>query len=173
MTQMAKQSGPNPFAADTEALQRLVGETAMTWQTIEFRVCKILWMVLFDPNEPLYWATASAIYHALASFRSRLDLVDAAATHVLRGELLQQWNAFQGRLGKCAQKRNCAMHFALVHQTKLKTPPEFSAFLQDLGVHQDMGGKRQLTKSDASTNLKVMESLRADLDGFIELLRVR
>jgi hypothetical protein len=115
---------PTPIPKEQEAhlFYEAIGKALTNWQLVE-DVLGILFSHLMSPQNGASKISATAAYHSVIGFRSRLALVDSAAIMQWHGPRLATWKNLKGKIKKASEIRN---HFA--HFSMQETPPEDTGF---------------------------------------------
>jgi hypothetical protein len=105
-----------PFAMTPREHQQAFLETlasAITqWQAVEIELFFIFSKLLRAENN----SVASAAFHSVINFNTRLAMTHAAAQIALANNpALGAWNGLHGRCAKRAKRRNNLVHFMLLH----------------------------------------------------------
>ncbi len=83
------------------------------WQPVEMSLFGVFSALL----GPAHYAIASAAFHAIINFNTRLAVVDAAAHVALAGKPeLAEWTTLHNRMNKRSKKRNELVHFMILWQ---------------------------------------------------------
>jgi hypothetical protein len=106
-----------------EAVGRAFGQ----WQHVEMQLFRVYGRLV----RPDHAEVASAAFHSVINFNTRLGMTNAAAHVALAGSpALSIWNPLYNRAGRQAKRRNELAHFAVVYGVNPPTPSEFGPFLQ-------------------------------------------
>jgi hypothetical protein len=102
-----------------ENLGRALGK----WQLVEMQLFRVYARLIRCENAEV----ASAAFHSIVNFRTRLGMTDAAARVALADSpLLGRWNALRNRASKRSRRRNLLAHFVVVYG--LDTAPTSTDF---------------------------------------------
>jgi len=97
---------------------RALASALLAWQSVENNLF-LIFNFLVGPHKKS--AVLSAVYHSVISLRHHLNMVNAAATVVLKDDpYLNVWNKLSERIGKSSRSRNNLAHFGLVAHTDIK-----------------------------------------------------
>lgn len=93
-----------------------IGSALSNWQHVEAQVARVcLALITTDKKH----RAASAAFHSVLSFRTKLDMTTAAAMMALDEPNLAEWRTLANRLDRKAKKRNELAHFSLVQDVDL------------------------------------------------------
>ena len=109
-----------------------LGKCISVWAAVEMSLVTLFNACMHGSDVDV----ASAVYHAVENFRSRLGMIDAALSVVLNGDdLLKEWAGVLGvadkprkkglfhKITSASQKRNHLAHYTVMHLTAVKKPP--------------------------------------------------
>ena len=150
-----------------------VGRTFGMWQHVEMQLFRIYARLIRPDNAEV----ASAAFHSVVNFSTRLGMTNAAAHVALAGSpALAVWNPLHNRTGRQAKRRNELAHFAVVYGVNPPTHPEFGPFLQPSifnVTERETAKQKRIDASkirDAGTSFtRLADDLRAFADGLPEL----
>jgi hypothetical protein len=151
-----------------------LGRAFGLWQYVEMQLFRVYTRLLRPDNAEV----ASAAFHSVINFNTRLGMTNAAAHVALAAgsPALSVWNALYNRAGRQAKRRNELAHFTVVYGVNPPTPSEFGPFLQPsvFDVTERETARQQRIDSskirDAGNSFtRLADDLRAFADGLPEL----
>jgi hypothetical protein len=161
------------FPEQERAFFEAVGRAFGQWQHVEVQLFRVYARLVRPDNGEV----ASAAFHSVINFNTRLGMTNAAAHVALAGtSSLSVWNPLYNRAGRQAKRRNELAHFAVVYGVNPPNPSEFGPFLQPSVfnvVERDTAKKKRIDAfriRDASNSFtRLADDLRAFADGLPEL----
>jgi hypothetical protein len=107
---------PNPEATPSPSEQRrklyqAIGEATTAWAAVEDRL-SVLFAYFVTGNAQS--EAASAAFHAVINFNSKLAMAHRAAEYRIYGDHLARWQTLHNRLNRQAKNRNDIVHFSLL-----------------------------------------------------------
>ncbi len=152
-----------------EALGRAFGQ----WQHVEMQLFRVYARLIRPANAEV----ASAAFHSVINFNTRLGMTNAAAHLAVAGSaMLSTWNPLYNRAGRQAKRRNELAHFAVVYGVNPPTASEFGPFLQpsvfNVTERQTAKEKRidvNKIRDAGNSFTRLADDLRAFADGLPEL----
>ena len=150
-----------------------VGRAFGIWQHVEMQLFRI-YARLVRPESA---EVASAAFHSVINFNTRLGMTNAAAHVALADSLaLAVWHPLYNRAGRLAKRRNELAHFAVVYGVNPPTPSEFGPFLQPSVFNVTERATARQKRIDANkireagnSFTRLADDLRAFADGLPEL----
>lgn len=92
-----------------------LGEAMSSWSSVEVH----LYLIFVGCLSPADHTVAAAVYYATESFRTKLNLTDAAVQVVMKGEPeLEEWNDLREWIRKKSTKRNALAHHDVLINTR-------------------------------------------------------
>ena len=161
------------FPEQERAFFEAVGRAFGLWQHVEMQLFRIYARLIRPENAEV----ASAAFHSVVNFNTRLGMTNAAAHIVLTGSAaLAVWNPLHNRAGRQAKRRNELAHFAVVYGVNPPTSAGFGPFLQpsvfDVTERETAKQKRidaNRIKDAGDSFTRLADDLRAFADGLPEL----
>jgi hypothetical protein len=161
------------FPEQERAFFEVVGRAFGLWQHVEMQLFRVYARLIRPENAEV----ASAAFHSVVNFNTRLGMTNAAAQVALVGSVaLSVWSPLHNRAGRRAKRRNELAHFAVVYGVNPPTPVEFGPFLQpsifDVTERETARQKRIDTariKDAGHSFTRLAEDLRAFADDLPEL----
>src|SRR5690349_12368122 len=96
-----------------QAFLETLGHAITQWQAVEMELFRIFARLVRCER----YNTASAAFHSVVNFGTRLDMTHAAALVELGDSpLLKTWNSLYNRLYKRSKRRNHLAHFMLLYE---------------------------------------------------------
>lgn len=90
-------------------------KAVLHWGYVEMQLFLIFSVLVGARNSEV----ASAVYHSVVNFRTRLTMIDSAAEVALQGNsLLEEWKRLSSTTNKRAQKRNSLAHLMVAGNLK-------------------------------------------------------
>lgn len=161
------------FPEQERAFFEAVGRAFGLWQRVEMQLFRIYARLIRPDNAEV----ASAAFHSVVNFNTRLGMTNAAAHVALAGNsALSLWNPLHNRAGRQAKKRNELAHFTVVYGVNPPTSSEFGPFLQpsvfdvterETARHKRLDAGRIRGAGNSFTRLA--DDLRTFADGLPEL----
>ena len=106
-----------------------LGLAVSRWAHVEHALFDVFCQVL----QCQQWSTASAAFHAAASFNVRRDMTSAAVRTTLTDVSPQEeWTRIHADLGTCAKRRGQLVHWAIFNDTGAGAPPGRRVYLRPL-----------------------------------------
>lgn len=101
--------------AEEAAFFEQIGRCVSIWAEIEIALLLVLIFCMRPRNSQL----AHAMFFTSQAFHSKLKIVDAAATSMLTGEILTEWQALRKKCKGCSETRNRIAHFQALQPWQL------------------------------------------------------
>jgi hypothetical protein len=150
-----------------------LGRAFGLWQHVEMQLFRVYARLIRPDNAEV----ASAAFHSVINFNTRLGMTNAAAHVALAGKpALSVWNPLHNRAGRQAKRRNELAHFAVVYGVNAPASSEFGPFLQpsvfDVTERETARQKRidaNRIRDAGSSFTRLADDLRAFADDLPEL----
>lgn len=88
------------------------GQAMLSWQTVELCLLQLFLAVIRAPNMQI----ASAVYHAVSSANTRLEMITEGLKVALLPETTQEWKKLRKKIEKHAVKRNALAHYTVIER---------------------------------------------------------
>src|ERR1700730_5389152 len=87
------------------------GQAMLSWQAVELRLLQLFLAVIRAHNMQI----ASAVYHAVPSASTRLEMITEGLKVALpENAIHQQWTKLRKKIGQHAVKRNSLAHYTVI-----------------------------------------------------------
>jgi hypothetical protein len=115
---MSPSSRSLPGSEELSELYKSIGFALAQWQFVEASLGRLLTVLLRNQN-----GAANSAFFAVDSFRSKMEMVNAAANVglMMNEPMLNEWNTLFKRLDAHRSTRNNLAHFSVVIRGELKS----------------------------------------------------
>lgn len=104
-----------------------LGHALGQWQLVEMQLFRVFARLMRCENAQV----ASAAFHSVISFATRLDMTEAAAKVGIADQaMFSRWHALHNRAVKRSKRRNLLAHFIVIYGVNAATVAEHGPFLQ-------------------------------------------
>jgi hypothetical protein len=172
---------PQPPADPTPAQERAelyqaIGEATTAWARVEDHLGTLF--TYFVAGTAIHGAgalAATAAFHAVINFNSKLAMTHCAAQWAIFGPFLKPWQTLQNKLRRKAKLRNDIVHFSLIRSGSFPGGSMryyLSPSLQDVTVHLSGKDPPRLNVVDIRQRAQSFRQLAKELQDFAVLIGV-
>jgi hypothetical protein len=165
--------------AERQDLYQAIGEATTAWARVEDEVAALFTFFVAGNASGLAGLSsmaATAAFHAVINFNSRLAMTDRAADWSIFGRNRQRWQTISNRLGRQSKKRNNIVHFSLIRSGPIPGGPfryYLSPSLQNVTIHLSGKDPPRLSAADIRRRAESFRELAKAVSDFAILIGAR